>query len=109
MAAAPPNGSRGSPPAGRGAPSPVDALAALVGEPTGQELSRSRVESLGFSTKQAQLPQGMTRREYVAARPGRETALAVDLAGIGSGRWRWAHLALLAAALGAVVAVWLLG
>jgi hypothetical protein len=55
------------------------AASALIGEPTGDSLSRRRVDDLEFSAAQQKRPGGMSRPEYLRSRPGETTRqLAVD-------------------------------
>ncbi|MEO1171008.1 MAG: hypothetical protein AAFX94_03005 [Myxococcota bacterium] len=81
---------------------------ALVGKPIDDSgsMSRSSVDGLDFSTERHKRPEGMSRDDYIEARPGRHTDLFLEEAGL---RRRKAQLLLLAGvgvvALGALAYV----
>lgn len=56
---------------------------ALVGNPVDETgFSRSSVDGLSCSTAREKRPKGMSRADYIDARPGRNTLMFVDNAGI---------------------------
>ncbi|MEM6532408.1 MAG: hypothetical protein AAF654_07280 [Myxococcota bacterium] len=73
---------------------------ALVGQPVDDSgsMSRSSVDGLDFSTARQKRPEGMSRNDYIEARPGRHTDLFLDDSGL-RGRRKTIRIMLLGLAL----------
>ncbi len=80
----------------------------LIGEPTGESLSRSRVDNLGFTTEHPRRPEGQSRQEYLTAEPGRMTGRFMREAGLTHRRRRGLARALVGLALlaGLLLGLW---